>query len=108
MAIYLVPNSPAFDRAAIFDAAHMSAHLYHRSSGGYRSAFREGLKAAWKQAAIKRTAFVLRGRTREDSPKVTAIRRQIFMLQMRDRLTERDYSEISHLKDEVAALEQAA
>lgn len=105
---YLLPNSSRFDRAAILNAAHLSATFYRRSAGSYAKAFREGLKAAWAEAMRERTAFAMRGTVKAEPAEVVAINRQIVRIEMKDRMTSADLAAVAALREEASRLNRAA
>lgn len=105
---YLLPNSSRFDRAAILNAAHLSATFYRRSAGSYAKAFREGLRAAWAEAMRERTMFALHGATKAEPAAVVAINRQIVRIEMKDRMSAADFAAVAALREEASRLYRAA
>lgn len=102
----LIQGTHQFDRAAIMAAAHLSASIYRYGAQSYRSALREALRAAWSQARVARTCFVLNG-NKGDPAEAVSLTRQAMMIRMKDRMTETDFAEVARL-DALAAEVRAA
>lgn len=105
--MYLKTNSTDFDRSEILRAAHLSAGFYSRRHGSYRKALIDGMRAAWAQARIERTAFVLRGGKAGERPEVVAINRQVLSIKMKDRMTAADFAEVDRLQQQAEQLRAA-